>query len=355
MRILFLFAVLFLSLYGDFSLVYKLDNSITQKVDYKDDKHILFTILDHNTTAEKLIILNDKKYIIFYENGIQHIYEISDELSEPIKDSSNPIQYTLVKKLGNSKFNNFKIEKWRVKYADGEKSADILVSRDKKLSNSIYKVISALKKLLPADKQQQADMFNMGNGYVLLETGDLKLISYEEKTLADKIFAIKNELNDNEEKELSQNINNCFTNVCCNKDSVKSTSISAYLNKSVKSWKLEKTAKCTDPTEQNIESAIFSNKSEKIIVEMTTGDMVPSGKIASLKEQGIKIEHYREKDLYGYKTITAYLPIIDASITDIMLPNTTITIFTKGKKELYSFVQKVLKLRVKNSYSSSGI
>ena len=355
MKILFLFAILFLSLYADFTLVYKLDNSITQKVDYKDNKHILFTISDHNTTAEKLIILNDKKYIIFYENGIQHIYEISDELSEPVKESSNPIQYKLVKKLGNSKFNNFNIEKWRVKYADGEKSTEILVSRDKKLSNAIFKVISALKKLLPADRQQQADIFNMGNGYVLLETGDLKLVSYKENELEEKIFAINSELDESQEKELSKNIDNCFTNVCCNKESTKATSISTYLNESIKKWKLEKTAKCTDPTEKNIESAIYSNQSQKIIIEMTTGDVVPSGKIESLKEQGIQIENYQVKDLSGYKTVSAYLPIIDATVTDVMLPNTIITIFSKGKKELYSFAQKALKLRVKNSYSANGI
>ncbi len=354
MKIVLLFTVLLLSLYGDFTLIYKLDNNITQKVDYKNDKHILFTILDNNKISEKLIILNDKKYIIFYENGIQHIYEISDELSEPVKESNNTIQYKIVKKLGSSKFNNFNVEKWRVKYADGEKSTDVIVSKDKKLYNSIFKVIAALKKLLPADKQQQADIFNMGHGYVLLETGDLKLLSYKENNLSNKLFAITDELSDDDEKKFSKNIDNCFTNVCCNKKSIEATQIKYYLNNNIKKWKLEKMAKCTDPTEKNIESAIYSDKSKKIIIEMTTGEETSSGKIASLIDQGIKVENYTVKDLLGYKTVSAYLPIIDATVTDVMLPNTTISLYTKGKKELYSFAQKALKLRIKNSFSSNN-
>ena len=353
MKIVLLFTFLLLSLYGDFTLIYKLDSNITQKVDYKDDQHILFTILNNNNISEKLVILNDKKYIIFYENGIQHIYEISDELSEPVKESNNTIQYKIVKKLGNSKFGNFNVEKWRVKYADGAKSTDILVSKDKKLYNSIFKVIAALKKLLPADKQQQADIFNMGHGYVLLETGDLKLLSYKENKLSNKLFAITDELSDDDEKKFSQNIDNCFTNVCCNKKSIEPTQIKFYLNNNIKNWKLEKMAKCTDPSEKNIESAIYSDKSNKIIVEMTTGEETSSGKIASLIEQGIKVENYKVKDLLGYKTVSAYLPIIDATITDVILPNTTISIYSKGKKKLYNFAQKALKLRIKNSFSSN--
>ena len=355
MKVLFLFIILFISLFGDFSLTYKLDNSVTQKVEYKDDNHILFTILNNNKVAEKLIILNNKKYILFYENGIQHIYEISDELSQPINDNNHIVEYKLIKKLGESKFNSFNVEKWRVKYADGKKNTEVLVSKDKQLSNAIYKVISALKKLLPADKQEQADMFNMGNGYVLLETGELKLLSYNEQILPQTLFAINTELNKKEEKELSDNINGCFTNVCCNKENNKAVEISSYLKDSTEKWKLEKTARCTDPTEQNIESALYLNNSQTIVVEMTTGNVVPSGKIASLKDQGVKIENYQEKDLEGYKTISAYLPIINATITDIMLPNTTISIFAKGKTELYNFAKQALKLRVKNSYSSNDI
>ena len=355
MKVLLLITFLFISLFGDFSLTYKLDNSVTQKVEYKDDNHILFTILNNNKIAEKLIILNNKKYILFYENGIQHIYEISDELSQPVAVGDHIVKYKLIKKLGESKFNSYNIEKWRVKYANGEKNTEVLVSKDKQLSSAIYKVISALKKLLPADKQEQADMFNMGNGYVLLETGELKLLSYNKLTLPQTLFAINTELNQKEQKELSENINGCFTNVCCNKESNKSLEISTYLKESTQDWKLEKTAKCVDLSEQNIESAIYLSHSQTIVVEMTTGKIVPSGKILSLKEQGVKIENYQEKDLEGFKTISAYLPIIDATITDIMLPNSTISIFTKGKKELYNFAKQALKLKIKDSYSSNDI
>jgi len=354
MKALFLITILFISLYGDFSLTYKLDNNVMQKVEYKDNKHVLFTILNKGQIAEKLVILNNKKYILFYENGISHIYEISDELSEPVKENNQTVKYKIIKKLGDSKFNNFNIEKWRVQYANGLKSTDIVVSKDKYLYSAIIKVISALKKLLPANKQEQANMFNMGNGYVLIETGDLKLISFKKDLLPESIFAVNTELDESSEKEFSKNIDSCFTNVCCDKNSTKSLEISSYLNKSINSWKLEKTAKCNNPSEQNTESALYLNGSKKIIIDMSTGDKITSGKIASLKAEGIKIENYQEKYLNGYKTIIAYLPIINATVTDILLPNTTISIYTKGKKELYDFAKKVLKLKINNSYSSSS-
>ena len=195
----------------------------------------------------------------------------------------------------------------------------------------------------------------MGNGYVLIKTGELKLISYNEKSLPVSIFAINSELNKKEEVELAKNINGCFTNVCCNKKSNTSTKITSYLNEHTNNWKLEKTAKCLNISEQNIESALYTRFSKKVIVEITTGSNVPAGKIASLNEQGIKIENYSEKNLKGYKTVNAYLPNVDATITDIMLPNTTISIFAKGKIELYDFAKEVLKLRVNNSYSSNNI
>jgi len=353
--------ILFLSLaFADFSLSYRLDNSIVQKVEFKDKNHVLFTIEDSGKLSEKLIILNDKKYIVFYQDGIEHIYEISDELSEPVKESGPKTvnNYKLIKKLDtNLTVAGFKAQKWKIKYTDTDETADVTVSNDAKISNAMFKVMQALRKLLPADKQEQASMFDMGNGYVLLETGNLKLTSYNENNLADKQFAIYDGYGNDTNQPLSKEIEKCFTKVCCGEKTEKTEEVATFINKKINNWDLEKSAKCQSDTKSNINivSAIYSTKDNgHITIEIATGTVTPYGKIESLIQQGIKVENKKTYEIDGFKAISGYLPEADSTIIDIMLPNSTLTIFKKGRGDLNSFAQKVIKLE-HNKYISNAI
>jgi len=360
MKIITLF-ILFLSLsFADFSLSYHLDNSVVQKVEYKDKNHVLFTIEDSGKLSEKLIILNDKKYIVFYQDGIEHIYEISDELSEPVKESGLKTvnNYKLIKKLDtNLTIAGFKAQKWRIKYTDTDEIADVVVSNDANISNAMFKVMQALRKLLPADKQEQASMFDMGNGYVLLETGDLKLTSYNEKVLSNKQFALYDSSLDDDKQASSDEIEKCFTNVCCGEKSQEIKEVSNFINKTINNWKLVEAAKCKADIKSkvNIISAIYSTAQDKhITIELATGTVAPYGKIESLIQQGIKVENKKTYEIDGFKAISAYLPEADSTIIDIMLPNSTLSIFKKGRGDLNSFAQKVIKLE-HSKYTSNTI
>jgi len=356
MRVLLFAMLLFISAYSDFTLTYKIDNSIVQTVKYHDSKHVLFDIKKNNITLEKLLIRNDKKYIIFNENGVENIYEISDELSDPVKDTNNSSlpNYKILERDTNLKISGFQAQKWLVKYGDDNSTAELTVSNDPKIVNAISLTAKALKKLLPADKQEQANMFNIAKDYVILETSNLKLISFNDQKIALSIYDIDKTLTDEEEKKFSDNIQECFTNVCCGQKSSKANLINNFLQKKVDGWELIKVAKCENSNEEKIESAVYKNSSKSIIVEITT-DKMPSGKIESLQSQGLEIKELKKELLMGYEMQTAYLPIVDATVSDIKLPNTIISIYSKGKNSLSDFAKKALKLQLKSAYSTSSI
>ncbi len=350
------FLVIFIaSALADFSLTYKISNIITQKVDFKDKENVLFTIKQSGNTVEKLIISDGKKYISFNDNGIEQILEISDELSEPVKtEVSNDIKYKVIKKEQNLKIAGFDAEKWTIQYLENNRTEDVFVSKDPKIVSAVLSVIEALKKILPNNKQKNADIFNMGNGYVLLGSRDLQLISYEEKPLPKKLFAIDTELNEKEEKVLSENIKNCFTKVCCGQKIEAAQELASFLNKNIENWKLKEVAKCKAPQEAGLESALYTDSNRSIIIEITTNGQ-QGGKIESLKKQGLKLVNIRESRINGFKITTAYLPIVNATIADIMLPSGTISIYCKGKSDLSAFAKKAIKLKLNQSYSSSSI
>jgi len=356
MRILLFAMLFFISAYSDFTLTYNIDNAIVQTVKYHDAKHVLFDIKKNNVTLEKLLIRNDKKYIIFNENGVESIYEISDELSEPIKntDKENLPNYKILKKETNLVVSGFKAQKWLVKYGDDNSTTELTVSNDPKIVNAISLTAKALKKLLPSDKQKQADMFNIAKDYVILETNNLKLTSFNENAISLSLYDIDKSLTDEEEKKFSDNIQECFTNVCCGEKNSKANLINNFLKKNIDGWKLTKVAKCENKNEEKIESGIYKNNTKSIIVEITT-DKMPSGKIESLQSQGLEIKNIKKEILMGYEMQTAYLPIINATVSDIKLPNTIISIYAKGKDNLSDFAKKALKLQLKSVYSTSSI
>ena len=357
MRAIVVFSLLYIFAFADFSLTYKLDNTTLQTVNYLDKNHVLFTIYNNDTPIEKLLILNSKKYIIFNDENIEHIYEISDELSEPVKDTniSTKVDYKFIKKIKDTKIAGIPAQKWLVENSEHNKT-EVIVSNNQDIVSALFKVMNALKEILPANKQEQAHIFNMGDGFVLLATGDLKLISYNQDKISDNIFTLEPALSDAEQEKLSDNIEKCFSDVCCGKESSDAVELNSFLKENIEHWHLEKIAKCEDPTEKNIESALYSNKNRHIIVEMTTGKEITSGKIESLKQQGIKVENMQKKNLNGFESVSAYLPVVNATVTDIMLPNTTISIYSKGKSDLFSFAKKAIKLNLRTtSYRSTNI
>ena len=354
MKYFILFIALFVSLNADFTISYQLDNGISQEVKYKDSNNVLFRITQDGEEVEKLIIYNSKKYLTYKENGIEQIFEISDKISEPVDETlkiKKP-KYTIIKKDTNLTIANFKAERWYIKYNDSNKTAELIVSNEPKIVNAIKLTSQALRKLLPKDRQQDASIFDIGNGYVILETGNLKFLNYKEDSLPEKLFAVDDDaLTPKERKKLNENIDKCFNEVCCGKKYSDSKELKSFLNSNIDKWQLKEVVKCDDPSESSLESAIYSDANRSIIIEITT-DGKQYGKIATLKNQGVKIDSIHSENINGFKISTAYIPNIDASIADINLPSNTISIYCKGKKDLFSFAKRAIKLKLKQSYSS---
>ena len=355
MKFFILFIALFVSLKADFTISYQLDNGIIQEADYKNSNNVLFIITQNGKEIEKLIIYNGKKYLTFKENGIEQIFEISDKISQPVDENAKikKPEYTIVKKDTNLTIADFKAERWYVKYKDSNKSVELVVSNDPRIVKAIKSITQALRKLLPKDRQQDVSIFNIGNGYVILEAGNLKFLTYKEDVLPEKLFAIDDDsLSPKEEEQLNENINKCFNSVCCGKKYSDSKELKTFLNSNIDKWQLKKIVKCEDPKEKGLESAIYSDAKHSIIIEKTS-NTEEYGKIATFESQGIKMDNIHTQIIEGFKFTSAYIPDINASVADINLPASIISIYCKGKRDLSSFVKKAIKLKLKQSYSSS--
>lgn len=342
-------------LYADFTISYLIDNKIKQTVYYKDDNHIMFQIEDSEKTLEKLFIINSKKYISFEENGIEHIFEISDKLSDNSDNnvssdnnssSNSDVNFSVLRVDNNISFNQQKASRWIVKDASGEKKS-IIVTDNKALYKDIKKSIEALKKILPKSKADEASIFDVGNGWTILKSENLELLKYKESPLDLALFKINKELDKNEQKELSKEIEKCFTNVCCGKSSTNPQEINSYLNEDNKKWKLLSSAKCNYKSQKNIESAIYSYDNKFITVEMISKNIL-LGKIDSLKKEGLEVSNIKNLKLEGYETKEGYIPSVDATVVDITLPSATISLYAKGNINLIKNAKELLKLKFKS-------
>ncbi len=344
MRRYILFIFLPILLFSDFTLIYKLDSNFIQEFNYKDANHTLFIFKEDNKTFEKLLITPKGKYLSLFNGNIETIYQIDDNISTPIsKDSKEfDINYNILKRESNITYNGFAAEKWLVEES-GIKE-ELIVSKEERLVDAINKMIDALKKLLPNEKQKDAHIFYVGNGYILLKKETLQFLEYNNSKLNHSLFSIEKELNQSQLSQLQKEIEKCFQSPCCGEAFSKSKTINDWLYKKVDRWVLIKSAKCEDiDASYGLESALYSDKNSTIVIEMTTGSNNIYGKIESLQEQGIEINKVVKIKTHGYRTLVAYLPFIDSTIVDIILPNTTFSIYQKGRKNLLPFAKKAIK------------
>jgi len=354
MKIVIVLLSLSLFIFADFTISYLIDNKIKQTVYYKDSNHVMFKIEDSEKVIEKLLIVNNKKYLTFSENNIEHIYEISNDLYEDNATQNSNLLYNfnIIRKDQNITFNNFNATRWIVKNPDGSKDS-LIVTSNKELYEDLKKSINALKKILPKEKGAEASIFDLGNGYILLKSANLELLSYKKETLSLSLYRINQQLTPNEQKQLSKNIQKCFTSVCCGRKNQISTDINIFLNQNTKNWKMVSSAKCEDETQKNFESAIFENNSKYLTVELISQNTL-LGKIDTLLQEGFEIENLKDSSINGYKFKEAYLPSVDATIADISLPNATISIYTKGKTNLKDSAKELLRLKLNSNYTLSN-
>ncbi len=340
--------------FADFKAVYLIDKTIKQTTLYKDKDNVLFNISNKGKTLEDLIISNSSKYIRFKDQGVEHLYEITRS-TEKIEDNKQhnkiPKNYKVESKVYNIKYLGFNAQKWTVKYNNGI-SEDILVTNDTNLTKSLTKSLNALKSLLPADKQNDASMFKLDNEFVILKTKDLELIEFSNEQIESSIIDINIKLNRKKQVELSKNIQDCFNSVCCGKrESIEAKELSHILKKDVDSWRLDTIVKCQNVTQKDLESALYKHLDSYIIVELSTQYITLEGKIVSLVKKGIKVEDINNTIVNGYETTAAYLPILDATIIDIFLPNSTMSLYTKGQKNLLEFAKKAILFKKDLNYT----
>jgi len=326
--------LIFTFLSADFTLTYRINNKIIQTSYYKDVNHTLFKFKESNKTLQELIILDNKKYLKYTENGDDKIYEIPKKEDDINIFNNKKIKYKIIQSQENGGY-SFKTQKWVIQRAD--KNETIIVSNDKKIYPKIKKMVYALKKLLPKKQERQATIFDMGNGYALIKSDNIEFLSNNEQAIDSSIFKIKDK---NKLDSIAQKLDRCSMHICCGLTQYikPPNELYRYINHKDSSWKVLNIAKCSN---NNIENAILTNGDNYVVIELTHNKI---GKIDNLTKEGILAENIDIKKINGYILKSTYIPSIDTTIEDIKLPSKTITIYTKGELNLDNFRKNILYL-----------
>jgi hypothetical protein len=328
--------LLFISslLLADFTLTYRIDNKIIQTSYYKDNNHTLFKFKTNDKIVQELIIIDNKKYLRFTENGKSKVYEIPYKKNDSKKLSNLAHKYKIIQTQENGGY-DFKTEKWIIAKAD--KNETIIVSKDKKIYPKVKKMVYALKRLLPSNQEPAATIFDMGSGYALIKSKDIELLSHNENSIKISTFNIQIQ---DKLKSISQNIDRCSLHVCCgSSEQIKpAIELNNYINKNSNNWKLINIASCSN----SLENAILTNGNNYVIIDLNKNK---KEMILNLQKNGIKTESVDIKKESGYTIKSTYISAINTAIKDIVLPTKTISIYTKGKIDLDAFIKKVIFLQ----------
>ncbi len=333
-------------LYSDFTLTYRINNKIIQTTYYKDSNHTLVIFKENNKTLQELLILDNKKYIKFSENGKDKIYEIPKKSENIDINYTKKIDYKIVEVQENGGY-DFKTQKWIIKR--GDKNETVIVSNDKKIYPKVQKLVYSLRKLLPKDVEEKATIFDMGKGYALVKSNQIELLSHNEKNITLATFDIG--IKDKKLKYIAQNIQKCSMHICCGntKDIAKSKELVKYIKINSTKWKLLNIASCKNSS--SLENAIVTNSNDYIVVDLNEDSI---SKIDTLKKEGVPIYEVKEKDIDGFKVKYTYIPEIDTTVGDIKLTNKTISIYAKGDVDILNFIKEKMELKKPHNYTLSN-
>jgi len=334
-------------LYSDFTLTYRINNKIIQTTYYKDNNHTLVKFRENNKTLQELIILNNKKYVRFEENGKEKVYEMPKSSEPKDINYTKKVDYQIVEVQENGGY-DFKTQKWLIKR--GDKNETVIVSNDKKIYPKVQKLVYSLRRLLPKGIESQATIFDMGRGFALIKSDNIELLSHNEETIDSSKFAIK-EVSGKLEN-IAQDIQRCSMHICCGKTKKISPSkeLIKYINSDKKEWKLLNIASCNEDSPL-LENAIVTDSSNYIVIDLNKDGI---GKIDNLKKEGVPINNIKEQKIEGYSIKYTYIPEIDTTVGDIKLPNKTISIYSKGDINIIDFIKHNFELRVAQNYTFSN-
>lgn len=334
-------------LYGDFTLTYRINNKIIQTTYYKDNNHTLVKFREDNKTLQELLILDNKQYIKFSENGQDKIYEIPKKTEKIDENYTKNVNYTVVDVQENGGY-DFKTQKWIIK--KGDKNETVIVSNDKKIYPKVQKLVFSLRKLLPKDIENQATIFDMGKGYALIKSNNIELLSHKDSNISLDTFDIG--IKEKQLKKVAFNIQKCSMHICCGntKDITQSKELIQYIKPQDNEWRLLNIASCKD-SNSRLENAIITNNHNYVVIDLNNDGI---SKIDNLKKEGVPIDNIKEDNISGYKIKYTYIPQIDATVGDIKLPDKTISIYTKGDIDIINFIKEKMELRKPHNYTLSN-
>lgn len=208
-----LISLLSISLYADFTLVYKMEGRINEIIQYKDPQNVLlrYTIdgEENQTKQTGQYLIDGKRYSVAYEDGNLTYIDLDQSDSEVSRltedlnisqNSCNIIEkpfFTILKKGGAKSIKGIEGEVWEVEsQEDGEiYKESIVVTNNKELVNAMSRSIQTIKLFGegPYGMEFGPDMESMmlvRDGYVLLSAEGIEFESLDDKPIAAETIAL---------------------------------------------------------------------------------------------------------------------------------------------------------------------
>ncbi len=185
---------------ADFTLVYKMDNSVNEIIQYKDAKNVKLSYSidgdDENLTDVGEYLIDGRRYSVLKEDGNLTYMDLdkaeakTDQLTKELNLTDSDCEanitkafFTILKKDGKESISGIKGEVWDVQsHEDGEKYREkIVVTNDKELVDAVTKAFAILKKFGegPYGREIGSDeesMMFVKKGYVLMSADGIRYV-----------------------------------------------------------------------------------------------------------------------------------------------------------------------------------
>jgi hypothetical protein len=195
------------SLYADFTMIYKMDGKINEVVEYKDDKNVKLSYIidgDENSSAQTgQYLIDGKRYSVVREEDGRLTYmdmDMIDEKSSEITDELNISKescvvetkpfFTILKKGDTKTIRGVKGEVWDVEsQEDGEKYREkIVVSDNRELVDAMRRSFKVLKMFGEGPYGMEIgddveSMMLVTKDHVLLSAAGIEFVSLDHKDI----------------------------------------------------------------------------------------------------------------------------------------------------------------------------
>lgn len=354
---------------ADFTLEYKMDGNMKQKVQYKDAQHVLITT-DGGQRGESggQLIVGDKKFMVMKQNGktkymdmdvmMEQMKQFGSMMGSSTEEASGDAvpDFKIVHKGKQKKIAGIDGQVWTIEVnADGKKERmDVVVTDDKDVVDAVSKYAQVMKTFTSMGGKGDdalSSLLNIKNGYAAIGFDGMELVKYSDVDIPKSVFALPAGMNVGEKIKNGQKNHGVYTvkkpPLCPIVGSHgRAKRFDAMLKERTGGWKKIESAACIDMMKMYMENAIYQKGDAYIHLSLAVNVDGENGMIAKYKLNNMKVSHLQRGKIQGHRYQSGFLERVGQNAMDIKLPNAMLSLTaTKNvKDDLTTFAKEVLDL-----------